>query len=142
METKQLAHTLTIPPFGKCTLLSVSSLPQGMHTYSNFFKTARGLGLIEIGETTHAELQEITRALAYHIRNDSCIWISGIIKARSEIRPDEKDKGLEDCIISLILSKHFEEEGVFQPWFEYLPVDQVRENEDNGFSFCLFRGEA
>jgi len=131
---------ITIPTYGPCTLLCLDAFPENLCSYAKVRKTARELGLSEVGAPNHSQLQILTRALAIHLKGeDSCIWISGVLRAYAEIQHKDEHQQMEKCVVGIVLST-WPDQDPLEPWFEYVPIHQVRESPGDGKSFCLFRG--
>lgn len=141
METKSLLEqTLVVPTYGTCTLLNLSVLPPELCTYANVRKTARTYGLAELGAPNHIQIQIIAKTLAHRLKGlDSCIWISGVLRAYPQIEHNNPYQETERCVLGLVLSLTWPGGPELDPWFEYVPIHQVRDAGDRR-GFCLFRG--
>lgn len=141
MKTQSLLEqTLVIPTYGMCTLLNLATLPPDMCTYANIRATARTYGLTELGVPNHNKLQIIAKTLAHHLKGlDSCIWISGVLRAYPQIEHENPHQEMKKCVLGLVLSTWPGQQESLDPWFEYVPIHQVRDTGDRR-GFCLFRG--
>lgn len=129
---------IDLPTFGRCTMIPLSTLPPPMRSYALMRETAKELGLREFEDLSHKEIQEISRAVALHFRDEGSIFLAHVVEAYPEIFTEVTDQKMEQCvtIIELLIC----EVPNVETYINYSPIDRVHLVGETQIMMCLFRG--
>jgi hypothetical protein len=129
---------ITLPTFGRCTMLPLSILPEKMRSYKRIWESAQHMGLKEFDDLSHKEIQEIAKCVALHFRKSGSVWLSGVVDAYPRIFPNVQNQEPEKCIPSIELMA-FDLPAV-ETYVCYIPIESVRVVGEREIVVCLFRG--
>lgn len=129
---------ITIPGFGRCTMIPFSTLPQHLRSYEKMRETAKTMGLEEFPELLHHHIQEITKCVALHIRGSGSVLISGVVEAYPVIAPNVIDLQPVKCVASVELIS-YDLPGI-EAYICYVPITSLRRLGPNEIVLSLFRG--
>jgi hypothetical protein len=129
---------IDLPTFGRCTMIPLSKLPEGLRSYARMRETAKEMGLQEFKDLSHKEIQEISRAVALHFRESASIFLAYVVEAYPIIFPSRVNQKMEECVGVIELITY--ELPQIETYINYVPVESVHRISEQQISMCLFRG--
>lgn len=150
---------LEIPKVGTCTLVpSYKELHFRSHTYEAITHFAEALGLVELGELRHHQIQEIFRTVSYILSGSNIrkevefgIILSGVHDAYTSIYTDvdPQETRKRKCVTLMDFCTWNNKKGVltnapspnhFEMILDELPVEENFNSPDKNILFSLFLG--